>query len=71
MVFRRIRNLEADWYFEGGPLSGRSEPSYFKGPELEADRRWTPSRDLHLSGGLLEEFKVIGFPDVYQTNFKD
>ncbi|GBB84342.1 hypothetical protein RclHR1_10970003 [Rhizophagus clarus] len=60
--------------FIGGLLSGRSGPSYFESPELEADQRWTPSRDgpdLRLSGCLLKEFEVIGFPDVYQTNFED
>ncbi|GBB97767.1 hypothetical protein RclHR1_30600001 [Rhizophagus clarus] len=29
------------------------------------------TEDLHLSRGFLEEFEVISFPDVYQTNFED
>ncbi|GBC10221.1 hypothetical protein RclHR1_09450005 [Rhizophagus clarus] len=60
--------------FIGGLLSKRSGPRYFKGLELKADQRWTPSRggpDLHLFGSLLEEFEVISFLDVYQTNFEN
>ncbi|GBB98595.1 hypothetical protein RclHR1_32700002 [Rhizophagus clarus] len=79
--FRGGLNLEANWYFEGlkfrGGLvqnSSSKQATVFRSPELEADQRWTPPHgrpDLHLSGGLLAEFEAIGFPDTYQTNFKD
>ncbi|GES90263.1 hypothetical protein RCL_jg13379.t1 [Rhizophagus clarus] len=79
------QNLEADWYFKGLEFRGglvfrrsrtlvRSRPRYFEGLELEVDQRWTPPRgrpDLRLSKGLLAEFKIIGFPDAYRTNFED
>ncbi|GBB84144.1 hypothetical protein RclHR1_10790009 [Rhizophagus clarus] len=57
------QNLEADWYFEG--------PEFRGGLVFQ---RWIPPRggpDLCLSGGLLAEFKVIGFPDACRMNFED
>ncbi|GBC05658.1 hypothetical protein RclHR1_06350002 [Rhizophagus clarus] len=41
--------------FRGELLSRRSRSQYFKGPELEVDRRWTSSHsgsDLHLFRGF-------------------
>ncbi|GBC10447.1 hypothetical protein RclHR1_09630011 [Rhizophagus clarus] len=73
----KVQNLEADWYFEGPEFRGglvRNLEADWSGTLVRSGPRWTPpcgGPDLRLSGGLLAEFEVIGFPDAYQTNFKD
>ncbi|GBB92814.1 hypothetical protein RclHR1_02060017 [Rhizophagus clarus] len=68
-----VWNLEADWYFEGPEVLYRrttislEEVNQVISKVQNSNLEWTAMDPiLRRTRGLLEEFEVIGFPDVFR-----